>query len=865
MINLTLTENWKLIHEDYSGVKKNIELEVDLPTTVFEALINNKTIEDPFYGENEHDMNWVFESEWSYETTFNVSEDILNHENILIQFQGLDCITEIYLNAKKLGETKNTFRMYEFDVKPHLKKENNSLKILFHNQIKYVKEQISLHKYWRWQKILFVNATEFAIPGMEYLRKPMYAWGWDWGPKLPDVGVWKPIELIAYNNIRIDSVQVLQDFTYNQSDIEDLLVEKVELQVNVELDFLKKIEGNNQIEIIINTPDGKELKRNKKIIDKIVSLNFSLDKPQLWWIHELGNPILYELQANLKNNGNIIENQIQKIGIREIKLINKPDKWGESFYFTLNGIPIFAKGANWIPIDNFIPRGKKLGLYRQTLEDAKAANMNFIRVWGGGIYEDEEFYDICDELGLLVWQDFPFACSVYPFHDDEFLDNVKEEAIQNIKRIRNRASLALWCGNNECEWMMLIYLLFFHFRLRRQRMWKKKNIEFFERILSGIVKQYDPEHAYWPSSPSNGGKLSKKGTGLLKANDPNKGDSHYWGVWHLNKPFTAYRKFDSRFMSEYGFESFPSMKTLAEICPTDQYDFYSPIMKNHQKNAAGNKKIMKYMKRRFSIPDEFEKQVKLSQITQAEAIEYGVEHWRRNRTDFHCMGSLYWQLNDCWPVASWASLDYYGRWKALHYMVKRVYQPLFASVEESRKEVKFHVTNDYRQSQTCTLKWAIINSDDFKHLEGKNQLTVPACSSLEVESVNVKNINKKREDWKKNIVFIRLLNDEGEVIYRGFRLFMDPKFFPLKDPKLSFSVKKLNEELLYEMTVTSEEIALYIHVESDKYDFIASDNYFSLDKDESCKITLKLLKEPEKKEFAFSLKLFSLYDLMKIK
>ncbi|NHI92477.1 MAG: glycoside hydrolase family 2 protein [Candidatus Lokiarchaeota archaeon] len=870
MKKIKLIDNWKLRHESHYQGKKNIELDVKIPTTVFEALINNEIIEDPFYGENENQISWVYESNWAYETNFILSDEILNYEFILIKFYGLDTLTEIYLNDQKIGETKNAFRSYELDIKPYIKKEKNRLKILFLNPIDHVNKQIKLHQYWRWQKLLALKLYNFAIPGMEYLRKPMYAWGWDWGPKLPDIGIWKPVEIIAFNSLKIDSIHVLQDFFYNidplkasyTKEFQDLQVDKVDIQVNVELDIIDKIKGNHEIYLLLKTPDGKEIVKKNKISEKLVTLTFSVNKPKLWWINELGTPHLHELEVLLKKEDEIIDARMLKIGIRDIKLIRIPDKWGETFYFMLNGVPVFIKGANWIPIDSFIPRGKKSGLYIQNITAARDANMNCLRVWGGGIYEDDEFYDICDELGILVWQDFPFACSIYPFFDEKFLEDVEEEIIENIKRLRNRASLLLWCGNNECEWLLALNLLFFHFRIKSRKKWEKVNINFFERILPKIVNEYDSQHAYWPSSPSNGGRLSNNGGGFIKSNDKKTGDTHYWSVWHLGKPFSAYRKFNTRFISEYGLQSFPSLKTISTFCPEEQYYFHSHIIKNHQKDRSSNKKIMSYMKKRFLIPDQFEKQVILSQIMQAEAIEYGVEHWRRSRNDFRCMGSLYWQLNDCWPVISWSSLDYNGRWKALHYLARKFYSPFFASVIESKNSVIMCITNDLKQPQTAIFKWIIQDVDGKIFFDGEETVTVPPCTSLEIKSINVKKINKSRVKFRKKIVFFYLYDEDRNLLQRGFRLFERPKFFPLKDPRLEYHVKKINDEN-YELTILAKEIALFVYIESDRFEFNASDNYFSLNKGEKCQINLKPEDEQVRKEFAFSIRVNSLFDLLK--
>ncbi|MHA1895144.1 MAG: beta-mannosidase [Candidatus Helarchaeota archaeon] len=864
MIKEKLSKNWKLIHLAREDNKDKIELRINVPSTVFEELINHQVIDDPFYGLNELKLAWVYESDWIYETVFNVSNELFEKKRIILRFNGLDTLAEIYLNERKLGETANAFCTHDFEVKNILKKEKNRLQIKFLSPTKHVQREMRKHHYWRSPRLV-----NFAIPGMEYLRKPQYSFGWDWGPKLPDIGIWKSVELIGHDEIKIESFQVLQEMVYNKNpsqiensnDFKELRVEKANLKINIELN--QDLNDNiHKIELLLTSPDGKETVKSKVIENKLIQFKLTIERPQLWWIHELGTPNLYELRIIAKKNEEIIEQVESKIGIREIRLVRKPDKWGETFYFTLNGIPIFAKGANWIPIDSFIPRGKRLGLYSAILNDAREANMNMIRVWGGGIYEDDEFYDICDELGILVWQDFTFACSIYPFIEEDFLNNSKMEAIQNIKRLRNHASLALWCGNNEIEWMMISFLLFFHVRFFTGIKWIRLNQDFFENDLPKLVEEFDPQRPYWPSSPSNGASLYNQKRGILKSNSPDRGDSHYWSVWHLGKPFSAYRKFNSRFMSEYGFESFPSLKTISTFCPPEEYNFHSPIMENHQKNTAGNKKIMTYMKKRFIVPKDFPKQIILSQITQAEAIEYGVEHWRRNRNMYHCMGSLYWQLNDCWPVASWSSIDYYGRWKALHYFAKRFYQPFFASVEESKDKVIFHVTNDLKESITGNLKWTIVDSEGNTLLDGDEKVLVPPCSSIVAKEINVKGINGSKSQRRKNIIFYSLFNENGDEILKGFRLFEPPKFFPLKNPNIKWKMKNVKENC-YELTVNVNEIALFIHVESEEFDFKASDNFFSLNKGESYKIILNLNAKELIEDFPSSLKISSLYDLLK--
>jgi beta-mannosidase len=485
------------------------------------------------------------------------------------------------------------------------------------------------------------------------------------------------------------------------------------------------------------------------------------------------------------------------------------------------------------------------------LKYAKEANMNFMRVWGGGIYEDDLFYDLCDELGILVWQDFPFACAAYPLQKDDFVENVKLEAIQNIKRLRHHPSLALWCGNNEIEvlWIRILTNLgLLDEDDPRKRMGDEQVTEFlrsynkmFEEILPGLIQEYDSSTPYWPSSPSNG--IGEK-RGRAISNSPDTGDSHFWTVWHGGAPFQEFRKFNSRFMSEFGFESFPSLKTIKTFCPPDQFDIFSKIMENHQKNRAGNKLILNYMDRRFSVPDNFESQIILSQITHGEAMEYGIEHWRRNRNEQHCMGSLYWQLNDCWPVASWASLDYYGRWKALHYFAKRVYEPFFPSVveDEDGKSAEFWITNDYKESKKGILNWKILHSDGKCIAKETKSVEVPPCSSLMVKNLNMESLVNSGDDLKQKIAFFSLEDDEGKK-YHGFRLFGAPKDFRLGEPNLTYKFSKLNKNHNdiwdYEVEIHTEKTALYVYLESETLDFIYSDNFFSIPSNSKRKIKLR--------------------------
>ncbi|MHA2007144.1 MAG: glycosyl hydrolase 2 galactose-binding domain-containing protein [Promethearchaeota archaeon] len=868
---ISLNGKWSLKNSDSS-----IRINTQVPGTVFEALLENSIIEDPFYGENEHKMKWVYESGWIYEKEFNVDSEFLSHESVLLRFHGLDTIAEVVLNDESLGFSNNMFVKYDFEIKAKLKETGNKIIVKFKSPTIQVRKKIE-------ETGVKLNTGFAAIPGIPYLRKAQYSFGWDWGPKLPDIGIWKSVELIGYNDFKITSVFSYSNLEYNKNPLHisksnvtsTIEIKSAKIFIDIEITLnTENISGLGYIiKAEIKTPDEEVFVKEIPLSKQKETFEFDIDNPFLWWTHDLGTPNLYQVEiAILKER--VLEKVNQKLGLREIKLVRERDRWGETYYFLLNGIPLFAKGANWIPIDSFIPRGEKLGLYSMNLKYARRANMNMIRVWGGGIYEDESFYNTCDELGILVWQDFPFACAIYPYNTD-FIENVKQEAIQNIIRLRSHPSLALWCGNNEIESGWKWYTI-------GSGIVKNKNeklkfltnfyLRIFEDILPQLIEKFDPTRSYWPSSPSSG--YINENLALRSSNNPNAGDSHYWAVWHGNMPFTAYRDFNSRFMSEFGYESFPSLKTIKKFCPIDQYSFNSPIMENHQKNSAGNQKIMDYMDKRFSIPDGFENQIILSQITQAEAIEYGVEHWRQNRTDYHCMGALYWQLNDCWPVASWSSLDYYGRWKALHYFAKRFYQPLFASVKEDPNYVEFWVTNDLKKSSQIEIEWKILNSEGNLLLSGVKTSTIFPCSSLKVHSVNVSKINANESSLQNNIIFFKLslLEKEKKLIHRSFRLFDAPKFFNLKDPEITHAWEEMKGEVngntLIRLSLNATEIALYVIINSDLVDFIASDNYFSMDPDETYIIDIEILntsnlsKKMSQQKIKDSFKILSLYDII---
>ena len=856
----SLNGKWMLRNQD-----GDLKVPAEVPGTVFETLLEEKIIKDPFYGNNEHEVNKIAKEDWIYETSFDVNDEIFSYDHVLLNLKGLDTIADVKLNGIHLGDVDNMFLSYTFKINDILNTKNNLLEIEFKSPIQEAAKLVDEYR--------VKLKTTHSMPGLPYIRKAQYSFGWDWGPELPDIGIWKDVEIIAFDGLEIESYYIDMDFVYNRDlsslskskEYNGLNIEKAGLKIIVKLSEKPKPDEINDFELkcTITGPDDISRIRVCDLTKSELIFTFDIEYPYIWWTHDLGKANLYEIEISLYHNSERIDFIKGKFGIRDIQLIREPDQWGETFYLKLNGIPIFAKGSNWVPIDSFIPRGKKLGLYENNINNCITANMNIIRVWGGGIYEDDLFFDLCDEFGILVWQDFPFACAIYPIHE-KFVENVSKEAIQNIKRLRNHPSLALWCGNNEIEqlWKWLLE----NAELKDPNLiqkYEKGYLDLFKEIIPDLIKNYDPRHPYWPSSA-----LDKYDGSKALSTDPNsseRGDSHFWKVWHGGASFKSYRKFPSRFMSEFGFESFPSIKTIKRFCPEVELSLESPVMTNHQKNEGGNQKILRYIRKRFTIPQEFEKQVTLSQITQAEAIQYGVEFWRQNRNEFHCMGTIYWQLNDCWPVASWSSFDYYGRWKALHYLAKRFYAPLLPSVKEFQNKVEFWIINDYSFPRSVTFYWKLLNNDGKVLNNELYKVEVPPCTAQLLETVRLSEYKTDLE-LKQNVIFYGI---EGDHLLKGFRFFNAPKKFEVKDPKISWNLEEIKKEANTKcrIKIRCENMAFYVYIDSEVYDFIASDNYFSMEPNEERTIVLNNIRLisnlPEKSDLKNSFKVSSLYDLMK--
>ena len=803
-----------------------------VPGSVYNDLISAGRLEDPYYRDNEDVALELMKNDFVYTGSFNVDMDeVKDSDEVLLRFNGLDTLADIVLNKKKLASTNNMHRIWDFNVKDYLKEANNEIMITFHSPVEYIAEQF--------EKDPAILGSEDAMRGFPKIRKGHYMFGWDWGPRLPDAGIWREMEVLAVKKAKLDSVYVRQKFNSDLS--------KVTLDINIKAENKKSNEYDNYTPIAwvkILDPDGKKLyeKANIKFkFEETEKVSLTIENPKLWWPNGLGDQPLYTVDVLLVDEkGNCLDEWNKRIGLRKMEVSTAKDKYGSEFAQKVNNVKFFAMGADYIPEDNILPRINKERTYN-LIKQCVDAHFNSIRVWGGGLYPSDDFYDACDEYGLVVWQDFMFACANYRL-TREFEENILAELKDNVRRLRHHASLGLWCGNNEMEMFV------------KQGEWGAKNeivsdyVKMYEYLFPRLLETEDPDRFYWPASPSSGGAFDEP-------NSENRGDVHYWDVWHGNKPFTEYRKFYFRYLSEFGFQSFPSIKTVESFTLPEDRNVFSYIMEKHQRNASANGKIMNYMEQTFLYPNDLDTLIYASQLLQGEAIRYGVEHFRRNRG--RCMGAIYWQLNDCWPVASWASIDYFGRWKALHYYAKRFFAPLMISCEEEgllsqsmntnaepftvKKSIRLNVTNESMKDRNVTVKWQLRNSDGTVLKEEETGLRVKAMSSEWLERKELPEA-KLYENYVSYQAF-----ENGEEVSSGTVLFSAPKHFKFADPDLKVKVKG------DEITVSAKAYAKSIEIRNENDDLILSDNFFDLNGGEK---TVKILKGEAK-----NIKVRSVYSI----
>lgn len=817
MQKITLHTNWRM-HE----ITDDSWYDATVPGSVINDLCSHELLEDPYYRDNELLALSKMKQDYEYQCEFSVDSTMFECDEILLRFEGIDTLADITLNGTLLGTVSNMHRIYEYPVTTLLMEDGNQLNILFHSPVKYIQEAYQNDP---------VDGTEDAMKGFVHLRKAHYMFGWDWGPRIPDAGIFRPVSLIGIEKAQLSNVKISQKHTILEDETE------VELSINVMLaeagqpqkpeQNVLSSDNSYQVQITVETPE------ENLISGKPNQTKFVIGKAKLWWPNGYGEQPLYTITVDLYDNtGRLLDTCRKRIGLRTMTMLRQEDEYGESFAHEVNGIPIFAMGADYIPEDNILCRMNQERT-RELLTQCKEAHFNCIRVWGGGLYPADDFYDTCDELGLIVWQDFMFACGNYRF-TKEFEASVKKELVDNIRRIRHHACLGLWCGNNEME-------LF-----TSKREWNGSDalaadyIKMYEYVFPNIVEKEDAGTFYWPASPSSGGHFDNP-------NDEHRGDVHYWEVWHGDKPFTEYRKYYFRYLSEFGFQSFPSIKTIEAFTKPEDRNVFSYVMEKHQRNAAANGKIMNYMEQMFLYPNSFDTLIYASQLLQAEAIRYGVEHFRRNRG--RCMGCVYWQLNDCWPVASWSSIDYYGRWKALHYYAKRFFAPILLSCEEEgllsqslnvnaepfevKKSIRLNVSNETRYDETVTIRCQVRDAAAEIIEEDEITLTVNALSSKWMDAIDLPDLS-----LYEHYVSYQLLKEE-EQISEGTVLFCPPKHFHFEEPSLLYRIEE------NEIVVFSDVYAKGVEIRNKNDDLILSDNFFDLNgRNEEKRVTI-LKGEPE--------------------
>lgn len=769
-----------------------------VPGTVHTDLLNNKLIDDPFFGDNEKKLQWIGEKDWVYLTTFS-SNDFFNYNKVEIVFEGLDTYAKVYLNDTLIIDANNMFRTWQKDCKSFMKKEKNILKVVFSSAVK-VTDSIRAK-------------ANYKLPGEEYsyVRKAAYHFGWDFGPKFVTAGIWRPVYILAWNDVKIEDVSFQQ--------------EKVtEEEASIHVPYFLNCVTKDLFTISIKDTAGliTYAEKTDSLYEglNLDAFDFNLYNPHRWWTKDLGAPYLYSFKFEVKRNEIIIDKKIFNIGIRKIELVQNKDSYGESFYFKLNDVPVFIRGANYIPQDMFLPRITNVKYEKITnICDHFNSYINMLRVWGGGVYEDEEFYNQCDKKGILVWQDFMFACAMYP-GDSVFLENVKIEASQNVSRLKNHPCIALWCGNNEIDegWKNWGWQKEYSYSKEdSMKIWNDYE-KLFKNILPEVVQSISPDINYISTSP-------KIGWGHPES--MKEGDSHYWGVWWGMEPFEMYKKKVPRFMSEYGFQGMPDMKTIESFTSPEGRNLNSSEFKNHEKHPKGFETIEKSLLEEYNEPRSFEEYVYLSQLTQAYGVKTAIEAHRRAKP--HCMGTMYWQLNDCWPGISWSGIDYYGRWKAAQYFINDAYSVFLTSPVVENDSIKVYVVSDRPQEYKFTLQILLkdFSGNILKQID--TLIRVPENSSnlfLQIsEEEFLKGFNKNEVFLETNLIIFEMIGFKN-ILYFG-----KTKELNLLPASVKIDVEKsmtYGEASFIRLNIEADKLVKNLYLFSDDKDVKFSPNYFDV-------------------------------------
>ena len=781
-----------------------------VPGCVHRDLRRHGLISDPFWGTNELDLQWIEERDWEYRTHFIVPPALLEEEVVELVADGLDTVATVQLNGREIARTDNMFVGHRWDVKPHLVPGKNALCIRFTSAMAYIRATRPEHQ---------PREVNDPVGRCTVIRKQQCQFGWDWGPRFVTAGIWRDIRLEGWSGNRVAGVRVEQDHRPDGS---------VGLRLSPELaraDAAGVCRWRLTLgERLVSAGGGSTaLTAGGSMARTAGGPEILVEQPQLWWPNGQGAQPLYRLELELIHpDGNVLGTWVRRIGLRTIVLDRHPDQWGESFQFVVNGRPVFAKGANWIPAHSFVA-GLTRADYERDLRSAHEAHMNMIRVWGGGIYESEDFYDLCDEFGLLVWQDFMFACTVYPA-DAAFLASSRAEAEFQVRRLRHRACLALWCGNNEvpgCNAQDLVAS-------------KKLLAEYealFHRALPEVLAATDPVTPYWPSSPWRGDLDMGHAAGELR------GDTHFWDVWHARKPVKEYEKYAFRFASEFGMQSFASAETQAGFCPPHDANVFGPTMTNHQKNRFGNQIILDYVSRQYRFPKDQDALLFLSQLNQADCMQVGVEYYRRSRP--RCMGALYWQLNDCWPVASWSSLEFSGRWKALHYAARRFFAPAMVTAHVPGEEettisnyrrtsvraVFLYTVYDAPQPAAGVLHWDLYHVDGRVVLRGRRKVALRYGESVKQQTLD---LGVQMQRHGRDNLYLRLALDiDGLRVSEETVFLTSPRFLALPKARTAVTIR-MTSPTKAKLTFVSPVFQHRFAFDLPGLTHRSSDNYFEL-------------------------------------
>ena len=815
-----LNVGWKL-----HLINKEDWIDARVPGNVHLDHLENRKIPDPFFGQNEAEMQWISDEDWTYKLMFEPDKDLMERKNIILFFHGLDTYADIFLNSIKVLSANNMFHPWSANVKDVIKDGMNNLEIHFRSPLKEVSGQM--------------NSIDHALPAdndqagktSPYTRKAPYHYGWDWGPCLVTSGIWKEVELIGWEDWYVDQLQ-----------IKNKNVSKDTAELEVELTVLSDISEDISV-CVRESLSGKDFKKIFRMEPGANDFSFtiSIDNPDLWWPVGHGDQILHEFFLTIETKERE-EHHERRLGIRDVKIRRDKDEKGESFEIHVNGMPIYSKGANWIPADYFVERLTRDD-YKRLLNDAIRANMNTLRIWGGGIYEPDHFYELCDEMGIMVWQDFMFACSMYPAND-EFLDSVEKEARYQVNRLKGYASVILWCGNNEIASGWLSWGWKEELPISVWQDYKK----LFHELLPKICNELDPERFYWPSSPGHG--IDQSDEDQIYG----KGDNHYWGVWHGGDEFDAFEDNVGRFMTEYGMQSFPATSTIESFADKKDRVLDSAIMNAHQKASLGTGNLMKYIEDQYRVTNDFDSVTGLSQIMQAESIRFAVEAHRRHMP--YCMGTLYWQFNDCWPVISWSSIDYKGNWKALHYSARNFFKPVILSLRDLEDVVNVHVVNDRHYGLDAAVKIGLFGFNGDLLFEDSFSMEVKQFSSCIARSID-KTVLLDGRDLS-TLVLRAELTSNRESLSKSHQFFKKPKELKIPPPEFEHEVKYLNGK--YEITIRSSSFLYQLHFISSQVRGVFSDNYFNMLPNEVIVIEFEPYEDEQLEEL--DLKIRTLYEMM---